>query len=443
MKKTVFAILLFFFGLNMPAFGQNPIDSAYLKGAACEQLQQYRKAYHYYSEWLSSDSLNTAALNATARTALFLGRVKEAEALYLKSLDLDSANYYAGLQLAKLYFQNQNYLQSLNYYEWLLKRDSTNISFLKGAGDCISNMGADPTAMDFYSAAVDLNPENASLAITLINTILRIHQMQPDTDWLCLAMDACDTALFYNPAHPELERAKGVIYFLDDNYPAADSVFSALLARGDSSAAILRYAGLTKYRRNQCLDALPLFEKLHKLEPTDIDIILKLGDCLSRDYENEKALQFFDKAEKLMYPSDEEKYNLSLMRANTYARSYDSKNAQKYYWDAYKLSSKNKRAMLLRLVQSCFMSSKKFDALTKEEYEQQLLYHVLFMRELSKGNVSLDIQQVEGARAINVLNLYIQDLFFKDTDKARMSSPDGDVSWVTLDELRRLVQLWR
>jgi hypothetical protein len=65
------------------------------------------------------------------------------------------------------------------------------------------------------------------------------------------------------------------------------------------------------------------------------------------------------------------------------------------------------------------------------------------MRELSKGKVSVDIQQVEGERAIALLNLYIQDMFFKDVDKARMSSPDGEISWVTLDELRRLVQLWK
>ncbi|MDR0294941.1 MAG: hypothetical protein LBH91_01955 [Prevotellaceae bacterium] len=441
MKKTIIIISLLFFGWNISAFGQNPTDSAYIKGAACEQLQQYRKAYHHYKEWLASDSLNTEALNATARTALFLGRVKEAESLYAKSLDLDSTNYYAGLQLAKLYFQLKDYYQSLDYYQWLLERDSTNISFLQGAGDCLSNIGYFPVALNYYSAAVDLNKENVSLTITLINTLLRIHKEQPEPPiMLSMAMEVCDTALLYNPAHPDLEQSKGVIYFLEGKFPAADSMFCRLLATGDSSDFNLRYAGLAKYRQKAYFDAIPYFNILYQLDTTEVETIISLGACFSETYESTKALQFFDKAEKLMYPSEVEKYNLSLMRANTYARKNDMKNAQKYYWDAYKLSSINKRAMLFRLTHTYFMSKKSFETLSKEEYEQQLLYHVLFMRELSKGKVSVDIQQVEGDRAITLLNLYIQDMFFKDVDKARMCSPDGDVSWVTLDELTRLVQ---
>ena len=444
MKKIIISLSLFFCGLNISAFGQNPTDSAYIKGAACEQMQQYRKAYHYYSDWLSKDSLNPAALNATARTALFLGRVKEAESLYIKSLDLDSANYYAGLQLAKLYFQLKDYHESLDYYQWLHEYDSTNISFLQGAGDCLSNLGFYPNALNYYNAAVELNKENAGLAITLINTLLRIHKEQPDSPvMLSMAMEACDTALFYNPAHPDLMQAKGVIYFLEGKFPAADSVFSALLATGDSSAFNLRYAGLAKYRQNKHSAAIPCFDKLYESDTTDIETIMLLGDCLGQTYYSNKALQFFNKAEKLMYPSDEEKYRLSLMRAEAYMRSNDLKNARNYYWDAYKLSSKNKRAMLFRLVLMCFMNNRNFETFSKEEYEQQLLYHVLFMRELSKGKVSLDIQEVEGGRAIALLNKYIEDMFFKDTDKARMCSPDGEISWVTIDELRRLVQLWK
>ena len=443
MKKTILTILLFFFWLNISAYGKSPTDSAQIKGAACEQLQQYRKAYHYYNEWLSRDSLNTAALNATARTALFLGRVKEAETLYLKALDLDSANYYAGLQLAKLYFQIKDYHESLDYYQWLHEHDSTNISFLQGAGDCLSNLGYFPIALNYYNAAVELNKENAGLAITLINTLLRVHSEQPEPPiLLSTAMEVCDTALFYNPAHPDLMQAKGVIYFLDGKFPAADSVFSALLAAGDSSAFNLRYAGLAKYRQNKHFSAIPYFDKLYELDTTNIETVKLLGACLSH-YSTDKALQLFDKAEKLMYPPDEEKYNLSLMRADAYMRSNDFKNARNYYWDAYKLSSKNKRAMLFRLVLMCYMNNRNFETFSKEEYEQQLLYHVLFMRELSKGKVSFDIQETEGARAIAILNLYIKDLFFKDEERARMRSPDGEISWVTLDELRRLVQLWK
>ncbi|MCL2097332.1 MAG: tetratricopeptide repeat protein [Bacteroidales bacterium] len=441
MKKAIFIISWLCLGWNISMQGQSPADSAYIKGAACEQMQQYRKAYHYYSEWLQSDSLNTKALNAAARTALLLGRVSEAESLYVKSLHLDSSNYYAGLQLAKLYFQRKDYLESLNYYEWLLERDSTNISFLQGAGDCISNLGSYPTALNYYNAAVNLNKENAALAITLINTHLRIHKEQPEPPlMLSMAMEVCDTALVYNPAHSDLEQAKGVIYFLGGDYHAADSVLSRLIAIGDSSEFNLRYVGFAKYRQKNYLGAIPYLDKLYQLDTTNVEIIMSLGTCHSVIYNGKKALQLFDKAEKLMYPTDEEKYNLSLMRADTYRGNGDRLNAQKYYWEASKLSKKNRQAMLSRLVSFRF-DREDFEAFSKEEYERELLYLVLYMRELIGRKTLTDIQQKTLDYATSVMSLYIEDMFFKDIEKTQMRAPDGEIFWVTVEELTRLVQI--
>jgi tetratricopeptide (TPR) repeat protein len=255
-------------------------------------------------------------------------------------------------------------------------------------------------------------------------------------------MEVCDTALVYNPAHHDLEQAKGVIYFIRSDYPAADSVLSRLVASGDSSALSLRYLSLAKYRQDLYDEAIPYFDRLYQLDPYNRETIMLLASCLGQTDNGDKALPLFDRAEKLMYPTEEEKYNLSLMRADTYEKKGDRQNAKKYYWDAYKLSSKNKTAMLTRLVWLCYFNRKDFETLSKEEYEQALLYNVLFMRELANRKTPIGSRQETAMMfSKSALNLYIEDLFFKDADKVRMRSPDGEISWVTRDELTQLVKL--
>jgi tetratricopeptide (TPR) repeat protein len=211
------------------------------------------------------------------------------------------------------------------------------------------------------------------------------------------------------------------------------------VAAGDSSTLNLRYVALAKYRQKRYMDAIPYLYKLYQSDTTNIEIITILGNSLSLTYDRQTALQFFDKAEKLMYPSDEEKFNLSLMRADTYVKTGDKQNAQKYYWEAYKLS-KNKIVVLTRLVSSYYLNSKNLAALSKQEYEQELLYRVLYLREIASRKTLTDFQRETKAIVTAVINLYLEDLFFKDIEKVQISAPDGQINLITRDELTRLLQ---
>ncbi len=449
MKRSILILFITFIYFTVVAqveISADSADSARTAGNYCENRAQYRQAWQYYKLWLAGDTLNTGALNAVGRTALQLGRIQEARESYLKAYALDSTNFDAGLQLAKLHFQLKEYDSSLAFYERLLEQDSTNISFLKGAGDCLEKMGNTLTAINYYSAAVGLNKENASLAITLINIWLNLYHSIPGEtgQFLDIAMDICDTALVYNPCHNNLLQAKGVIYFTDSNYPAADSTLSMLVNSGDSSAVNMRYIGMAKYRQDLYYDAVPYFEKLYADDTTNVETIMLLATCLSQTYDRGKALQLLNKAEKLLYPSDEELYNLALTRANTYIANDDTLNARKYYWEAYKLSKKNKSAMLARLAPLYQFRGRTIASLSREEYEQGLFVHVHYLRDpqvrkrlvtqIKRGSLVFTASQA-------ILQDYVEDMFLKDTGRQRMASPDGDVSWVTPDELTRLIKL--
>ncbi len=436
MKKLILVILAFF--LYQAVVAQVNIDST--RGVASEKLAQYRQAYQHYQLWLIADTLNPEALNAVARTALQLGRIKEAEEHYLKTYTLDSTNFDAELQLAKLYFQQKKYSASLAFYDHLLEQDSTNISFLRGAGECIERMGFLPIAMNYYNAAVELNKENASLAIVLINILLALHQANPE-DSLSMAMEICDTAMVYNPDNKNLLQTKGVLYFIQENYPAADSTLSILVSGGDSSGINMRYLGLTKYRQNDYYDAIPYFEKLYVEDTTNVETILLLANCLRQTTDRNRALTLFDKAEKLMYPTNEERYNLALSRADTYRASGDTKNARKYCWEAYKLSKKNRTAILFRLAGLYYFGNKSLETIDRSEYEEGLFFHVLFLREPAMQNLRPESMYGTQAMLSKIqLKKYAEDMFFKDVNKLRMTSPDGEVTWITAEELKQLTQ---
>ncbi|MDR2906727.1 MAG: hypothetical protein LBU91_01890 [Bacteroidales bacterium] len=442
MKKVFYIVL--FFSYSLSAFAQvTSTDSARISGTHCENYAQFREAYRYYRLWLSADTLNTEALNAVARTALQLGRIKEAEDCYLKTYTLDSTNFDAGLQLARLYFQLKNYTSSLEFYQQLLQRDSANISFLKGAGNCLVQMGFLPLALNYYYAAVELNKENVSLAITLVNTYLALHKTNSAPMLLDLAMEVCDTALVYNPDSRALVQAKGIIYFLEEDYPVVDSLFTILVSEGDSSTVNLRYLGLAKYKRLLYYNAIPYFEKLYTDDATNLETVMMLASCLGKTYDRKRALSLLDEAEQLMYPTDEERYNLALYRADIY-RAEGDKNASKYYWEAYKLSKKNKQVMLYRLLSFYPFFGRSLDSVSRNDYEQGLFLHVLFLREFAvteKKQHKKPSQETQVTISISILKKYQEGMFFKGADRLRMMSPDGEISWISEDELDRLIKI--
>ena len=94
-------------------------------GQAYEGLLRYKEAYRIYERCLSMDSSRVDALNSLARTAMSLGKMRVAEDCFQKTLAMDSANFYANYQLARVYALQGNYEQAIGQYLVLNRLDTT------------------------------------------------------------------------------------------------------------------------------------------------------------------------------------------------------------------------------------------------------------------------------------------------------------------------------
>ena len=406
---------------------------------AYEGLLKYREAYAYYSRWLSADSTSIDALGATARMALQLGRVQEGENLYLKAYALDTTHFNVGLQLAKLYYQLKNFNRAYDYYYALLLQDTTNVSLLTSVGDCLSegDFFSKAFAINFYQEAVELNKENVSLAITLINAMLGIRDLAPDI-YMNRSMEVCDTALVYNPGNKSLLRSKGVIHFLKRDYYACDSIMTGLIEAGDSTLMNFHYAAMARFTENRYFSAIPYLEYLYMKDDENVDLIMKLGISYGNSYDRKRALSLFDEAERLLQPTAEQLYNLALQRGITYRANQEPSVAANYFWQASGLSKENRKAVLSMLVGlHSFYPPERLIQATPEQYARGLFAYVAYMRTVKEAATE-DNKDRNVTSCRNMLSLFLEDMFFKDVDRLQMILPDGKREWITREELQLL-----
>lgn len=130
-------------------------------------------------------------------------------------------------------------------------------------------------ALSLYARALELNPENVRVASSLINTLLRMGDGQG-------ALQVCDTALFYNPDNSQIRQSKGMALYMTKDYKQADSVYTGLLADGDSSFLNLKYAGAARYMSGHALDGVELLEKAYEIDSMDVETVMLYGASLGK-----------------------------------------------------------------------------------------------------------------------------------------------------------------
>lgn len=285
-------------------------------GQAAEGLLKYPEAYGYYQRCLEMDSTLSDTWSALARTAASMGRASEAETFFRKVLEADSLDFYANLQLARLYYQSGEYQKALEKYARLQAEDVENPVLWQAIGDCYTKQELISDAAIAYFKAFGYNPRHAGLAHALVNTLLRLGG-----DFIAEAVTVSDTALVYNPGHRQLLRSKGMALYMSRQYNVADTLFSRLLAEGDSSYLTLKYAGASKYNAGMYMASIEPLELAYEQDTTSAEVCLLLGSALGKTYDRQRAFTLLDQAEKSMQPNPFWLNQLSLFRAETHAKA--------------------------------------------------------------------------------------------------------------------------
>jgi cytochrome c-type biogenesis protein CcmH/NrfG len=411
----------------------SPADSAnyeqmYALAQAYEGMLKYREALGYYRYCLAADTTNIDLLNATARMASSVGRTAEAERYYLKVLQADSTNFYANHQLARFYFQTENYAKALDKYNGLISQDSNNVAILRSMGDCFTRLENPLSAAFRYFRAYSLNRENVSLASDLVNTLLRIGG-----EYAQDALAICDTALSYNPGNQQLRRNKGMALYTNRKYAEADTIYSGLMADGDSTYLTLKYTGASCYHAGQYLRAIEPLELAYTIDTTSVEVCLLLGSALGRSYDRQRAYYLFDLAEKLMNPKPELVNLLTLFRAETLQRDSRRKEATALY---YKYWLSNPKLDILSTMSNLYSARNQGDYSDDDQRQRGLFLSVLYVREYLKSKG--DLKQLTFKRGL--LESFYENAFFRQITDLPMLAPDGKKSTISVVDLRELIR---
>lgn len=400
-------------------------------GQAYEGMLRYKEAYRIYERCLSMDSSRVDALNSLARTAMSLGKMRVAEDCFQKTLARDSANFYANYQLARVYALQGNYEQAIGQYLVLNQLDTTFVNPIvyNNMADCYQRLNDIPSAALCYLKAYQANKENAGIANSLVTCLLRLGKENIGS-----ALAICDTALYYNPENRVLQRNKAIALYMNRDYSRADSLYSHLLAQGDSLFLTIKYGGASKYYAGRQLDAIPLLEMAYVKDTTDVEVNLLLGASLGMTYDRKRAYRLFDQAEALMQP-DKALTNLLLVsRGETYWRDGRSDEAMKLFYTAWQ-QQKERLDYLYRIDRQLDNWGKSYK--TEEELSKALFIKQLYLKEcMMTGRLQKDFHVYR-----TFLQYVYEDAFFQGKEDITMISPDGKYSTITIGEVKKLMNL--
>ena len=423
----------------MQAADTTDYSKIYLLGQAYEGLLKYKDAHRCYKRCYELDSTRTDILNTLARVLANLGRVKEAEKYYKQVVDYDSANFYANYELARLYARLGNNAEGMRYFDHLLSRDPENAVLLRAKGDCYARMDSLDQALDCYDRAYHNNVENATLAALLINSLLHLHHPLLN-NYVDVAASVCDTALFYNPENKTLRQKKAMIYYLRKDYPRADSVYTSLMSDLDSSFVTLKYCGLSRYYAQNWYDAVEPFEKALAIDTAAYDVCITLGVSLGRSYDAARALEYFDKAEKLMAPDEYWVDLLAQSRAEMHAKEGNCKKSAELYYQLWQNGKKQFSG--LQRAMTCYYSGRTMSEMPDEDRQRYLFLCFLLASEASAspGAPSRSEQAMFMRHVRSALTKFDEEMFFRGLESLPMLSPDNKKNTLSDEKLKELIK---
>jgi len=426
---------------NMQPADSTDVSKMFLIGQAYEGLLKYREAYNCYKQCYALDSTRTDMLNTLARISGYLGRTEEAEKYYKQVIGYDSTNFYANYQLARLYMQIGNPIEGMKYYDFLLDKDPENAILLRAKGDCYTKIDSLEEAKDCYYKAYYNNVENAPLASQLINTLLKLYHPIYN-DYFTTAWEVCDTASFYHPENIALRQSRAMMFYMNNNYFKADSVYTSLMESGDSCFVTLKYCGTSRFNDHKWFASLEPLEKAYAVDSTAADVCILLGMATGRTYSTKLAFEYFDKAEKLMMPDEYWSDLVIKYRAEMFFKEGNYIKAAELYYRIW-MKKKEDVAWIQNLLFYNY-TAKSFQEIPDEKKHRLLFLSFLYISETLKMSEEAEESKRDELHRFfpyikSILKKYQEEMFFRNMKEYPMIAPDGKKNALSAEKLKELI----
>ena len=271
-------------------------DLLLLKGRALAAGYQYREAIATLRKALRFDSTNIKVLNELVEVYRQSGDPGKAIANCRNICTLAPDNRYFSLQLANLYFSEEDYRQALQVLLPLYLSDSSSFFTAKQLGNCYNELKQYDSAIRYYRRALRITPFDPNVTGKMVNVLIR-------ADDIAMALYWTQVYLAQDSAYLPIMKQSGYCYYLLIDFKASAKQLGECTRLGDSSKFTMKYLGLSYYKQEKYDTAVPFFRKAFYSDTTDAEVCFYYGVSAYRSLAVDTGLAYLNRTFRLLMPS--------------------------------------------------------------------------------------------------------------------------------------------
>jgi tetratricopeptide (TPR) repeat protein len=304
-----------------------------------------------------------------ALCAFKLGRYNTARNLFNEVLKSDSIHVQSLLNLGMLNFADNQFDASLLYFSKLCELDPDNSYYLKQAGISAYRAGSISKAMDFYTSAISINPNDMEAGSNLIDIYLMLENFDQ-------AKSLAEELLKSDPKNVKILNKKAKICYKEKDYVNALESVKAALNLGDTSSYSIQIAGISSFHLKKYKESVMLFNILISNNEESETINYYLGLAYRESGNLQLGIEHLNRAIEMGVSTNLSHYYTQL--AVTFEEKKNYTQAIKYYQIAYQHS---KEKILL------YHLARNYDHQYKDK-KQAIKYYEKYLAENDTVNAS-------------------------------------------------------
>ena len=272
------------------------VDLLLLKGRSLAAGFQFREAIAELRKAQHLDTANIKVLQELVDVYRQSGDPAMAIETCLKVKALAPDNRYFSLQLANLYYSEEDYRQALQVLIPLYLSDSSSFYIARQLGNCYNELKRSDSAIRFYRRALRISPYDSYVTGKMVNVYIRESNIAMALYWtqFYLAQDSANIPIL---------KQSGYCYYLLIDFKASAKQFIACMQMGDSSKFTMKYLGLSYYKQEKYDTAAPFFRKAFDADTTDAEVCFYYGVSAYRSLAVDTGLVYLGRTLRLLLPS--------------------------------------------------------------------------------------------------------------------------------------------
>jgi tetratricopeptide (TPR) repeat protein len=256
---------------------------------------QFSQAVNLAEQFLKHDSTNIKVLNELMHVYRQLGNPDKAIAICRKISSLVPDNRYFSLQLANLYYSEEDYRQALKALVPLYLSDSSSFFVARQMGNCYNELKRSDSAIRFYRRALRITPYDPYVTGKLVNVYIR-------EDELAMALYVTQVFLQQDSANISILKQSGYCNYLLIDFKSSAKQLRKCTSLGDSSKFTMKYLGLSYYKQEKYDSASPCFRLAFLRDTSDAEVCFYYGVSAYRSLAVDTGLVYLNRTLKLLLP---------------------------------------------------------------------------------------------------------------------------------------------